>query len=80
MFENVGSLFGVSLDECVVASFYMCHTHTHTHMYVIIMVVFMCYFSREHIALSINKNHNSVNIALGRTIGLKALCMMQINA
>ena len=30
---------------------------------VIIMVIFKCYFSGEHIALSINKNNNGVNIA-----------------
>ena len=40
---------------------------------------FTCYFSGEHIALSINKNNNGVNIALGKTNRLKALCMMQIN-
>ena len=34
---------------------------------VIIMVIFKCYFSGEHIALSINKNNNGVNIALGKT-------------
>ena len=46
---------------------------------IIIMVIFKSYFSGEHIALSINKNNNSVNIALGKTNRLKALCMMQIN-
>ena len=46
---------------------------------IIIMVIFKCYFSCEHIALSINKNNNGVNIALGKTNKLKALCMMQIN-
>ena len=46
---------------------------------IIIMVIFKCYFSGEHIALSINKNNNSVNIELGKTKRLKALCMMQIN-
>ena len=46
---------------------------------IIIMVIFKCYFSGEHIALSINKNNNGVNIALGKTNRLKALCMMQIN-
>ena len=46
---------------------------------IIIMVIFKCYFSGEHIAVSINKNHNGVNIALGKTNRLKALCMMQIN-
>ena len=34
---------------------------------IIIMVIFKCYFSGEHIALSINKNNNGVNIALGKT-------------
>ena len=43
------------------------------------MVIFKCYFSVEHIALSINKNNNGVNIELGKTNRLKALCMMQIN-
>ena len=44
-----------------------------------IMVIFKCYFSGEHIALSIIKNNNGVNIELGKTNRLKALCMMQIN-
>ena len=46
------------------------------------MVIFKCYFSEEHIALSIkNKenNKNGVSIELGKTNRLKALCMMQIN-
>ena len=46
------------------------------------MVIFKCYFSGEHIALSIKKNNNNnngVNIELGKTNSLKALCMMQIN-
>ena len=46
---------------------------------IIIMAIFKCYFSGEHIALSINKNNNGVNIALGQTNRLKTLCMMQIN-
>ena len=46
---------------------------------IIIMVIFKCYFSGEHIALSIYKNNNGVNRELGKTKGLKALCMMQIN-
>ena len=48
---------------------------------IIIMVIFKSYFSGEHIALSINKknNNNGVNIELGKTNILKALCMMQIN-
>ena len=45
----------------------------------IIMVISKCYFSGEHIALSINKNNNGVNIELGKTNILKALRMMQIN-
>ena len=46
----------------------------------IIMVIFKCYFSGEHIALSINENNNGVNIALGEEKNrLKSLCMMQIN-
>ena len=46
----------------------------------IIMVIFKCYFYGEHIALSINNNNNNgVNIELGKTNRLKALCMMQIN-
>ena len=51
---------------------------------IIIMVIFKCYFSGEHIALSIknktkNNNNNGVNTELGKTNRLKALCMMQIN-
>ena len=48
---------------------------------IIIMVIFKCYFSGEHIALSIikNNNNNGVNIELGKTNRLKAQCMMQIN-
>ena len=47
---------------------------------IIVMVIFKCYFSGEHIALSIIiKNNNGVNIELGKTNRLKALCMMQIN-
>ena len=42
------------------------------------MVILICYFSGEHIALSIkkNKNNNGVNIELGKTNRLKALCMI----
>ena len=58
-------------------------TATHVSAFVliiiIIMVILKCYFSGEHIALSINENNNGVNIALGKTNILKALCMMQIN-
>ena len=43
------------------------------------MAIFKCYFSGEHIALSFKKNNNDVNIELGKTNRLKALCMMQIN-
>ena len=50
---------------------------------IIIKVIFKCYFSGEHIALSIKKNkknnNNGVNIELGKTNRLKAQCMMQIN-
>ena len=46
----------------------------------IIMVIFKCYFSGEHIALSINKKNNGANIELGKTNGLKAQCMKQINS
>ena len=46
---------------------------------IIIMVIFKCYFSGEHIALSIKKNNDRMNIELGKTNRLKALCMMQIN-
>ena len=51
------------------------------------MVIFKCYFSGELIALSQKifkkktktKNNNSgVNIELGKTNRLKALCMMEI--
>ena len=38
---------------------------------------FRCYFSREHIALSFYKN--GVNMELGKTNRLKALCMIQNN-
>ena len=38
------------------------------------MVIFMCYFSREHIALSYK---NGVNIELGKANRLKALRMME---
>ena len=31
---------------------------------IIIMVIFKCYFSGEHIALSINKSNNGENIEL----------------
>ena len=53
-----------------------------SYVIIIIMVIFKCYFSEEHIALSINKknNNNGVNIELGKTNRLIALCMMQINA
>ena len=43
------------------------------------MDIYKCYFSGEHIALSIKKNNNGVNIEFGKTNGLKALCIMQIN-
>ena len=46
------------------------------------MGIFKCYFSGEHIALSIKKNkknNNDVNIELGKTNRLKALCMVQVN-
>ena len=48
---------------------------------IIIMVISKCYFSGEHIALSIKKNkyNNGVNVELGKTSRSKALCMMQIN-
>ena len=45
---------------------------------IIIMGIFMCYFSGEHIALSL-KNNNDVNIELGKKNKLKALCMVQVN-
>ena len=46
---------------------------------IIIMVIFKCYFFGELIALSYKKNNNNgVNIELGKTKRLKALCMMQI--
>ena len=47
---------------------------------IIIMVIFKCYFSGELIALSNKKTNNKdgVNIELGKTKRLKALCMMQI--
>ena len=48
---------------------------------IIIMVIFKCYFSGEIIALSYKKTNNNksgVNIELGKTNRLKALCMMEI--
>ena len=47
---------------------------------IIIIIIFKCYFSGELIALSYKKNNNNngVNIELGKTNRLKALCMMQI--
>ena len=46
-----------------------------------IMVILKCYFSGELIALSLKKKqkkkNNDVNIELGKTNRLKALCMMQ---
>ena len=47
-----------------------------------IMGILKCYFSGEHIALSLRKNNNNndVNIELGKTNRLKALCMVQVNA
>ena len=50
------------------------------YLIIIIMVIFMCYFSEEHMAPSIKKNNNNgVNIELGKNNRLIALCMMQIN-
>ena len=41
---------------------------------IIIMGIFKCYFSAEHIALSLKKNkNNDVNIELGKTNRLKGL-------
>ena len=45
------------------------------------MVIFKCYFSGELIALSYKKkqnNNSGVNIELGKTNRLKALCLMEI--
>ena len=58
----------------------MCHVLIFILIIIIIMVIFKCYFSRELIALSYikNNNNNGVNIELGKTNRLKALCMMQI--
>ena len=43
------------------------------------MIIFMCYFSGE-IAHSYKKktNNKGLNVELGKTNRLKALCMMQI--
>ena len=38
---------------------------------------FKCYFSGEHIALSLK--NNDVNIELGKTNKLKALCVLKVN-
>ena len=54
-------------------------SRTVSHELIIIMVIFKCYFSGEQIALSIKNNNNGVNIELGKTSRIKALCMMQIN-
>ena len=43
------------------------------------MVIFKCYFSGEHIALSLKNNYNDVNIELGQPNRLKALCMVPDN-
>ena len=51
------------------------------HIIIIIMVIFKCYFSGELIALSYKEkkiNNSGVNIELGNTNRLKALCMMEI--
>ena len=45
---------------------------------IIIMVISKCYFSGEHLALSIKKQQRC-NIELGKTNRLKALCMTEIN-
>ena len=50
---------------------------------IIIMVIFKCYFSGELIALSYIKKkqkqkNSGVNIELGKTNRLKALCMIEI--
>ena len=50
----------------------------YVHYCSIIMVIFKCYLSGELIALSLKKHNNGVNIELGKTNRLKALCMMQI--
>ena len=50
---------------------------------IIIMVIFKCYFSGELITLSYKKNNkkiknnSGVNIELGKTNRLKALCFME---
>ena len=49
------------------------------YLLIIIIIIFKCYFSGEHIALSLRKSNNGVNIELERIKKLKALCMMQIN-
>ena len=74
-------LFGINLEgrKKEESLFIFCPILLHCDLIIIIMVIFKCYFSGEHIALSINKNNNGVNIALGKTNRLKTLCMMQIN-
>ena len=47
-----------------------------TECLIIIMVIFKCYFSVEHIALSFFVNNNDVNMELGKINRLKALCMV----
>ena len=65
--------------SCAIQLFQLCKLLLAIIIIIIIMVIFKCYFSGEHIALSINKNNKCVNIALGKTNRLKAQCMMQIN-
>ena len=64
---------------CIYIHIKLMYIYIYIIIIIIIMVIFKCYFSGKHIALSINKNNNGVNIALGKTNRLKALCMMQIN-
>ena len=60
------ALLSSYIDQCII---------------IIIMVIFKCYYSGEHIALSIIKKQQQqrCDIELGEANRLKAQCMMQIN-
>ena len=62
---------GIRVCVCVTFSSFIRLSVDHN---LIIMVIFKCYFSREHIALSYK---NGLNIDLAKTNRLKALCMMK---
>ena len=63
--------------DAIMTTQYHCLWRQEIKNMVIIMVIFKCYFSRVHIALSYKKG---VNIELGKTNRLKALRMMKNHA